>query len=323
MRDDPAREPRSAPGRRPRQRYGAAMKVVRRAHMYLGLLVFPWILLFGISGVLFNHPQIGRDFERREISAEQIAALTAFRPWDPDALARQVVEQLNAGSPARYTLDEGTPGSFSGWPELTGSTRDGGRTMLLISLDDGDATLSTFPPGPGKPPDPPFAGAKIDLPEHRMAAVEEQVKELLPGLGVEGAGPLRAHPEVSPELRFRVRDADARAWNVTYDLGSGRLDGRPDDAPAQLRFVELLGNLHKTHHFPVHGGMTWVWALFADITGITLVLWALSGLAMWWQMKPSRVIGAVAIAVAVAVAAVVMSGTASDILFGKVEKGGA
>ena len=195
--------------------------------------------------------------------------------------------------------------------------------MLLISLDDGDATLSTFPPGPGKAPDPPFAGAKIELPEHRMAAVEEQVKELLPRLGVEGAGPLRAHPEVSPELRFRMRDADARAWNVTYDLGSGRLDGRPDDAPAQLRFVELLGNLHKTHHFPVHGGMTWVWALFADITGITLVLWALSGLAMWWQMKPSRVIGAVAIAVAVAVAAVVMSGTASDILFGKVEKGGA
>ena len=52
------------------------MKVVRRAHMYLGLLVFPWILLFGISGVLFNHPQIGRDFERRSISAEQVSAST-------------------------------------------------------------------------------------------------------------------------------------------------------------------------------------------------------------------------------------------------------
>ncbi|WP_234023923.1 PepSY domain-containing protein [Sorangium cellulosum] len=299
------------------------MKIVRRAHMYLGLLVFPWILLFGISGVLFNHPQIGRDFERREISAEQLSTFTAFRPWDPDAVARRVVEQLNAGSPSRYTLDEQTPGVFSGWPELIGSSGDGGRTMLLISLDDGDATLSTFPKEPEKAPAPPFAGATIELPEHRMAAVEAQVKDLLPRLGIEGAGPLRAHPKVSPELRFRMRDADGRAWNVTYDLGTGRLDGRLDGAAGQLRFVELLGKLHTTHHYPVHGGMTWVWALFADVTGITLVLWAVSGLAMWWQMKPSRVIGALAIAVALAVAAVVMSGTASDILFGNVDKGGA
>ncbi|AUX32773.1 PepSY domain-containing protein [Sorangium sp. Soce836] len=321
--DGPAREPRAPQGRRPRQRYGAAMKVVRRAHMYLGLLVFPWILLFGISGVLFNHPQIGRDFERRSISAEQVSALTAFRPWDPDAVARKVVEQLNAGSASRYTLDASTPGAFSGWPELIGSTSDGGRTMVLIRLDDGAATLSTFPPEPAKAPDPPFAGATVELPEHRMAAVEAQVKDLLPKLGIDGAGPLRAHPKVSPELRFRMRDADGRLWNVTYDLGAGRLDGRLDGAAGQPLFVELLGMLHKTHHFPVHGGMTWIWALFADITGITLVLWALTGLAMWWQMKPSRVVGAIAVAVAIAVAAVVMSGTASDIVFGKVEKGGA
>ncbi|KYG04129.1 hypothetical protein BE21_48310 [Sorangium cellulosum] len=321
--DGPAREPSAPQGRRPRQRYGAAMKIVRRAHMYLGLLVFPWILLFGISGVLFNHPQIGRDFERRSISAEQVSALTGFRPWDPDAVARKVVEQLNAGSPSRYTLDASTPGAFSGWPELIGSTSEGGRTMVLIRLDDGAATLSTFPPEPAKAPDPPFAGATVELPEHRMAAVEAQVKDLLPKLGIDGAGPLRAHPKVSPELRFRMRDADGRLWNVTYDLGAGRLDGRLDGGAGQPLFVELLGMLHKTHHFPVHGGMTWIWALFADITGITLVLWALTGLAMWWQMKPSRVVGAVAVAVAIAVAAVVMSGTASDIVFGTVEKGGA
>ncbi|WP_438002064.1 hypothetical protein WMF26_23035 [Sorangium sp. So ce185] len=321
--DGPAREPSAAQGRRPRPRYGAAMKVVRRAHMYLGLLVFPWILLFGISGVLFNHPQIGRDFERRSISAEQVSSLTGFTPWDPDAVARKVVEQLNAGSPSRYTLDASTPGAFSGWPELIGSTGEGGRTMVLIRLDDGAATLSTFPPEPAKAPEPPFAGATVELPEHRMAAVEAQVKDLLPKLGIDGAGPLRAHPKVSPELRFRMRDAEGRLWNVTYDLGAGRLDGRLDGGAGQPLFVELLGMLHKTHHFPVHGGMTWIWALFADITGITLVLWALTGLAMWWQMKPSRVVGAVAVAVAIAVAAVVMSGTASDIVFGKVEKGGA
>lgn len=321
MRDDAARGPRSPRGSRGRPRYGAIMKVVRRVHMYLGLLLFPWILLFGISGTLFNHPQIGRDIDSRSLSGEQLSALTGFQPWDPGELARQVVEQLNAGSPSRYTLDPGTPGAFSGWPLLAAPSAGGGRQVVILRLDDGSATVSSHPPEP-EAPAPPFAGVAIDLPGHRMAAVQEQIKDLLPKIGVDAAGPLRAHPKISPELRFGMRDADGRAWNVTYNLGTGRLDGRHAGARGWPRFVEVLETLHKTHHFPVHGGVAWLWALFADITGITLVVWALSGLAMWWQMKPSRVLGALAIAAAVALAAVVMVGTASDALFGHVGKEG-
>ncbi|WP_437291687.1 PepSY domain-containing protein [Sorangium sp. So ce406] len=297
------------------------MKIVRRVHMYLGLLLFPWILMFGISGMLFNHPEIGRDIDRRYLSGEQVSALTGFQPWDPDALARRVVAQLNAGSPAPYTLDEDTSGSFSGWPLLAAPRGDGGRQVVILRLDDGSATVSSHAPEP-EAPAPPFAGAAIDLPDHRMAAVQEQMKELLPRMGVEAQGPLRAHPKVAPELRFRMRDAEDRAWNVTYNLGTGRLDGRLDGGPGRPRLVEVLETLHKTHHFPVHGGMTWVWALFADITGLTLAVWALSGLVMWWQMKPTRVIGAAAVAAALALSAVVMSGTASDVLFGNVDKDG-
>ena len=46
--------------RRPRGRWLAKlMKLVRRVHMYTGLLMFPWVLLFGLSGMLFNHPNFG------------------------------------------------------------------------------------------------------------------------------------------------------------------------------------------------------------------------------------------------------------------------
>lgn len=321
MTGDAVSRPRSPRGPRPRPRYGALMKIVRRVHMYLGLLLFPWILLFGISGMLFNHPEIGRDIERRHVSGEQISALTGFQPWDPDALARRVVAQLNAGSSSRYTLDEDTAGSFSGWPIFAAPRGDGGRHVVILRLDDGSASVADHAPEP-EAPAPPFAGAAIDLPEHRMAAVQEQLKELLPRLGVDAKGPLRAHPKVAPELRFRVRDAEDRLWNVTYNLGTGRLDGRIEGAAGRPRLVQVLETLHKTHHFPVHGGMAWVWALFADITGLTLVVWALSGLVMWWQMKPTRVIGAAAVAAALALFAVVMSGTAEDVLFGNVEKDG-
>lgn len=317
----PDRGPRPPRGlARPRW-YGAVMKVVRRVHMYLGLLLFPWILMFGTSGMLFNHPEIGRDIGTRELSVAEMSAFTGFEPWDPDAVAQQVVAQLNVGSPARYALDTGARSSFSGWPLLAAPASDGGKHVLILSLSDGSATFSTHAAGP-TPAAPAFAGTTIELPGYRMAAVQEQVKELLPKLGIDAPGALRAHPKINPQLRFRMRDADSRSWNVTYNLSTGGLDGRLDGGPGQLRLVELLDMLHKTHHFPVHGGVTWLWALFADITGITLSVWALSGLIMWWQMKPTRVIGALAVAGAVAVAALVMVGTASDIQFGNVEKEG-
>ncbi|WP_373372348.1 PepSY domain-containing protein [Polyangium mundeleinium] len=296
------------------------MKFVRRLHMYLGLLVFPWVLLFGMSGALFNHPEIGRDIEQRDLSAAELATLTGLKPWNPDDIAQKVVAQLNAGSSGGYVLDSGAPRSFSGWPLLAAPSRSGGRHVLIVSLDGGGATVSTHAPEPKSDP-PPFSGATVDLPEYKMAAVQEQVKELLPKLGIDAEAPLRAHPKVHPEVRFRVRDANARTWNIVYDLSTGRVDGRPA-GPGQFRFVELLEKLHTTHHFPIHGDMAWFFALFADITGITLIVWALSGLAMWWQMKPTRVLGALAITVAIAAAALVMRGTASEIQFGNVKGDG-
>ena len=47
-----------------------------------------------------------------------------------------------------------------------------------------------------------------------------------------------------------------------------------------MPFPELLAKLHTTHHYPLSVRATWFWALLADLTAITLVLWALSGLAM-------------------------------------------
>jgi len=303
----------------PRRRawYGAAMKIVRRTHMYLGLLLFPWILLFGISGMLFNHPEIGRDIEQRTLSPAELSTLTGIGAWNPDTIANKVVEKLNADSPG-YTLETSGPRAFSGWPLFATPGKNGERHVLILRLDKGGGTFSTHAAGP-KSEAPPFEGKTVDLPEYKMAALEAQMKDLLPKLGVDAPGPLHAHPEVNPELRFQVRDANGRSWNIVYNLSSGRLDGRPTAAPSKLRFVELLGKLHTTHHFPVHGGITWLWALFADLTGFILVLWALTGLAMWWQMKPTRVLGAGAIVVAVVIAGLVMSGTAADVKFADVE----
>ncbi|HVJ88034.1 MAG TPA: hypothetical protein VM452_20385, partial [Caulifigura sp.] len=32
------------------------MRVVRRVHLYSGLFLFPWVMLYGVTALLFNHP---------------------------------------------------------------------------------------------------------------------------------------------------------------------------------------------------------------------------------------------------------------------------
>jgi hypothetical protein len=110
-------------------------------------------------------------------------------------------------------------------------------------------------------------------------------------------------------------DPRGQEWNVLYDFGSGKLAGKPTAAPHPGAFVELLESLHKQHHYPPHGGATRFWALFADLTALTLLIWATTGIVMWWQMRRLRVAGAVVLVLAVAVGASVMFSTGAELSF--------
>ena len=98
--------------RRPRRfgkRYNLLMKWVRRTHMYTGLVLLPWVLMFGASGVLFNHPTwlSPSDVVYQE-SGEKLRELTGFEKSDPIALAGVVVDRLNEGQGrSEYELVEG------------------------------------------------------------------------------------------------------------------------------------------------------------------------------------------------------------------------
>ena len=75
---------------------------------------------------------------------------------------------------------------------------------------------------------------------------------------------------------------------------------------SEVGLNQLLGLLHTTHHSTLRPKAMWIWALFADLLALTL--WALSRLAIWWQLKPTRTAGIVAILVALAIAAAVRMG---------------
>lgn len=92
--------------------------LLRRAHLYLGLLLLPWMLIYAISTVFFNH---GEHFRQTRPADQQWTALwekdyTVELPTGPDAVRETARRILN---------EQGLAGAF-------GAQRQG--TRLTINL---------------------------------------------------------------------------------------------------------------------------------------------------------------------------------------------
>ena len=84
-----ARSGTSRSNSRSRVRYHAALKFIRRVHMYFELFLLPWVFLYGVSAFLFNHPDAFPDREVRTLDRSEIAyagsgrlrSISWPRPW--------------------------------------------------------------------------------------------------------------------------------------------------------------------------------------------------------------------------------------------------
>jgi hypothetical protein len=302
-------------------RAGKLIKLVRRVHLYAGLLLLPWLLLFGISGMLFNHPNLGQDVQSEPISQADFHALTELEPWRAEDIATRVVQGLNepveaGASRQHYELDPDSRSELTGFTVLSAPAQ-GAQHVLLLDVAEATGVLVTRKAEPADAKTS-FPGRTVALAEFSAKVVEHQVRGLLGARHKHALDELRAHPKIAPELRFRLLDADKQRWNMVYDLRTGAVSGRRTDAFPNIGVTQLLASLHKTHHFPLQVGAAWFWALFADLLGVTMVIWSLTGLIMWWKMKPTRLLGTVALAIALGTAALVMGGTAQHLTFGDV-----
>jgi hypothetical protein len=291
------------------------LRLLRRTHLYLGLLLWPFALFFGITGLSFNHPTVGRGLPVQSLPAEMVRKLTGFQPWAPERVAAAVVRELNAPG-YRYRLSDSSAPRFSGFP-LFVAPAGAGKRVLIVNLSSGSATL-TLRPDAAAETRVELAAEPLKLPDYDVARLAQQLTPVLSAAGHAPEGALRPHPEVHPELHFRVSDAKERELNVVYDLASGELWAKPTAEPRSESLVALLERIHTQHHYPPHAGATTVWALFADLTALTLITWALTGLVMWWQLKRLRRLGAVVIALSLALAGGVIASTAAELRFGPI-----
>ena len=293
-------------------------RLTRRVHMFAGLLLLPWVLFFGISGVLFNHPGIGESVRAQRVAPDELRALGVKAPWKADAAAAQIVQALNARGAGNYELDASFAPRLTGFTLLSAPAPDG-RYALLLDMTRAGGVLVTRRRRE-RPDDAAFAEVALDLPELTTGALESKLEGLIARHKLPQIEALKAHPTIAPELRLRVRDQSGTQWNLRYDTRTGNVSGRRRDAFPALGVSQILASMHTTHHFPLRVGPLWFWALFEDLLGVTMVIWAISGLVMWWQIKRTRLAGVLSIALAFGIAAAVMLGTLSELTFSDVKE---
>src|SRR5262249_7631250 len=78
--------------RRPWYRRG--MHWIRRIHLYTGLFMFPWVLLYGITAFLFNHPAAFPDQQQICFGRAEVAGTPLENLPKAKELAEKVVQAL-------------------------------------------------------------------------------------------------------------------------------------------------------------------------------------------------------------------------------------
>jgi len=207
---------------RSRVRFNQAMRLVRRSHLYAGLFMTPWVFLYGVTALLFNHPSAFPDQSIRSIEAKDFAGTPLETPLDPKALAAQVVGAINASG------DDDSPSYKLVRAEEAGFARDyfttiageGESHSVRIDLGTGSGTVRSSPrrTEAERPTPAPFAARPIRL---ASAPMDSITKSLGAVLARKGLPPSAAPTEGRSQGRGEASEGRARG---------GRRRGDGDDA---------------------------------------------------------------------------------------------
>ncbi len=114
-------------------------------------------------------------------------------------------------------------------------------------------------------------------------------------------------------------EGEGQVWRVGFNMQTGTLTGRPEDAPRageSLSNRRFLLRLHTAHGYPSQVNARWIWAVAVDVMFVCMVGWGITGLLMWWQMKNVRRIGAVLLVLSAIVSVAVAIGMHSMMVAG-------
>lgn len=130
----------------------AVLHVTRRGHLYAGLLLIPWVFLYGITGFLFNHPEVWPDQEMIAITKSHTQGTELAKLPKAREIAAEVVDALNARGKVQYELLN--PGAINfGRGGFSVSLIDESKKQYSVSMNsNGTGTIRAVPAGQGGTP---------------------------------------------------------------------------------------------------------------------------------------------------------------------------
>ncbi len=281
----------------------------RRLHLYLGLILFPWVILYGVSGMLFNHPQAFQgnrsvSFRASEVSGKDV--LTNLP--DADELAHAIVQEVSGvfaekGGP-NVTLSHRREPEFSRYYGYNVA----GKTLSQTVYVDPETGNGTIYYKTREEPEPQLASPlpeikKLTLKENPVNRVQKVLPAILKELNLE-AGKINVG-NLAPNFVFSV-DVDGVPCVMNYHLGTGDLVTQKEADLIEIPFRQLLLRLHTARFYTPQIAGRWFWAILVDAMFLAMVFWACSGIVMWWQIKRTRVWGSVMMTVSLIAATILV-----------------
>ena len=120
---------------------------------------------------------------------------------------------------------------------------------------------------------------------------KEKALVILQDLGLEGRHTVNNPKPEAPLVINRQHALYLR--KITLDPKTNKLTVQRED----FRALTFLERMHRRRGFQDPYAVENSWAFSVDLTVITMVFWGLSGIWLWWGMRPTRVWGAVSLAV--------------------------
>jgi hypothetical protein len=277
------------PGARPKTAREGIGLFLRRLHLYSGLFLLPWVLLYGVTAFLFNHPGAFSERSVDQVSGDALARHGIVASLDPAALAADAAGRARVpnSQPADATIRLGGEA-----PRLRGRLRvergDGNqRASLSVDLERNTASLLVFDNemrARQTRNSVPLA-KKSETREEALASVRASAGALLDELGAPpGEIEIKNLPMVVAGF-----ETGAGMRPGTYDVQKDRLTVESADALEKSESVrDVLTGLHKAHGYESSVVARSAWAFFVDAMAFAMVSWAATGLLMSFQLKKLR-----------------------------------
>jgi hypothetical protein len=271
--------------------YNKIMKWVRRFHLYLGLLLLPFILLYGITGFLLNHPSFFEDHKTHWITTDELKSSFNDIIPAPAQIAAILVDSLKSrDSTSQIKIKILNPDKAQ-FKSRMAFRADDDSTRRVLQMDPSEMNAKIHEwPVQKKAPSPFKNVPKLKVSDSLKADLVKAAKDVYTKKGMPSEGLWMLW---GPLMEFDL-EIDGKKYVATYNMTNLNLNIRPAHGWRRLvTFRNFLIRLHFSHTYPLKQGIRTVWAVMVDTVAISLVLWAITGFLMWLQIKVVRFTGAI------------------------------